>query len=105
MVALWHLLLLICIATPVWASLAAARRSNVGVAGYTLALIVGLALGAFFGWTMWATHWIVGNKIDRAAPAKQEWYFRALYFSKLLWMVLAAFVGLWLTTALLRVVF
>ena len=105
MFALWHLLLGICIATPIAASLAEARRASVGVAGYTLALIVGIVLGALFGWTMWATHLAVGNKIMKAAPAKQEWYFRALYFTKLLWIALAAFVAVWLSKVVLRVTF
>jgi hypothetical protein len=91
--------------TPITASLCVARRANVGVAGYMLAISVGIALGAFFGWTMWASHWIVGNKITRAAPAKEEWYCRALYFTKLLWIMLAAIVGQWLSKVVMRVVF
>ena len=105
MIPLWHLLLLICIATPVSVSVIAARRASVGIAGYALALMVGLALGAFFGWTMWAAHWIVGNKIMRAAPARQEWYGGAFYFSKVLWSLLAAVVALRLTSVVLRLVF
>ena len=105
MFALWHLLLGICVATPIVASLAEARRASVGVAGYILALIVGIVLGAFFGWTMWATHWAVGNKIIKAAPAKEEWYFGALYFTKLLWIALAVFVATWLSNVVLRVAF
>lgn len=103
--ALWHLLLGICITTPISTALVVARRANVGVAGYALAFSLGLAVGAFFGWTMWAGHWIIGNKITTAAPAKQEWYARALYFTKLVWIVLAAFVGYWLSQVVLRVVF
>src|ERR1044072_4583641 len=105
MIPLWHLLLAFCIVTPITSSLVVARRANVGVAGYTLVIIVGLAVGAFFGWTMWASHWIVANQITRAAPAKQDWYARALYFTKLLWIMLAALVGQWLSTVVLRVVF
>ena len=105
MFALWHLLLGICILTPIFGSLAQARRANVGVAGYILALIVGIVLAAFFGWTMWATHWAVGHKIMKAAPAKQEWYARALYFTKLLWIALAAFVAGWLSNVVLQVTF
>lgn len=105
MFALWHLLLGICVATPIAISLAVARRASVGVGGYTLVLIVGIALGTFFGWTMWATHWAVGNKIIKAAPAKEEWYFGALYFTKFVWILLAAFVAGWLSDLVLRVAF
>jgi hypothetical protein len=105
MFALWHLLLGVCITTPITTALVVARRANVGMVGYALAFSSGLAVGAFFGWTMWASHWIVGNKITRSAPAKQEWYARAFYFTKLVWIVLAACVGLWFSKLVLRVVF
>jgi hypothetical protein len=105
MFALGHLLLGICIATPIAISFVEARRASVGVGSYALALIVGIASGAFFGWTMWATHLAVGNRIMKAAPAKQEWYARALYFTKFLWIALAVFVAGWLSNVVLRITF
>jgi hypothetical protein len=69
------------------------------------ALVAGYTLAAFFGWTMWATHLAVGNRIMKAAPAKQEWYARALYFTKFLWIALAVFVAMWLSNVVLRITF
>lgn len=37
------------------------------MAGYILALIVGIVLGAFFGWTMWATHWLLATDPEGGA--------------------------------------
>lgn len=103
--ALWHLLLLICIGTPIAASLAVARRATAGIGGYAIAIIVGLALSAFFGWTTWATHRTVANRLESSPHPKEDWFTYGLYFSKIVWIILAAFVGLRLTSWLLRVVF
>jgi hypothetical protein len=107
--ALWHVLILICVALPIGSALASARYVNVAPGGYLLAAAVGLVVGACCGWVMWKTHWVVGSKVQRhfshAPLASQEWYFRAFYLAKLVWVGLAGFLGFWLSLALLRVVF
>ena len=87
--ALWQLLILICIALPIGTSLASAQHANVAPGGYALAIAVGLAVGACWGWAMYATHRIVVSKLQHRLPseaglAKQEWYFRGLYLAKIL---------------------
>lgn len=108
--ALWQLLILLCFAVPVGTSLTSARYANVGLRGYTLAGIVGLAVGACCGWAMWTTHKVVVRKVQKHSPsgaslARQEWYFRAFYLAKILWVGFAGFLGFWLPLALLRWVF
>jgi hypothetical protein len=106
---LWQLLILICIAVPVGPALASAQHGRVGPGGYALAIAVGLAVGACCGWVMYATHETVGSKLQRltseTSPAKQEWYFFGFYLAKFLWLALAGFLGFWLSSMLLRIVF
>ena len=107
---LWQLLILICVALPIGTSLASARCVNVGPAGYALATAVGLAVGVCCGWTMWRSHRPIGSKLQGlpssgASLERQEWYFRAFYLAKILWIGFAGFLGFWLSLALLRVAF
>jgi hypothetical protein len=105
--ALWHLLIAMCIAVPAANAFASARYANVGPGGYVLAIGVGLAVGVFCGWVMYATHDIVGRKLKgyASSDASEEWYFRLFYLAKVLWLGFAVFVGGWLSSALLRIVF
>lgn len=107
--ALWHVLILMCVALPIGTSLSAAQYANVEPGGYAVAIAVGFAVGACCGWTMWTTHKIVVSKLQRhlsgASLAKQEWYFRAFYLAKTMWAGFAGYLGFWLSLTLLRVVF
>ena len=108
--ALWHVLILICVAAPIGTALASARYANVGPGGYALAIVVGGAVGACCGWTMWTTHKIVVTRMQRLPPsetslARQDWYFRAFYFTKIVLVGFAGFLGFWVSLVLLRVVF
>lgn len=108
--ALWHLLILICVALPIGTSLSSARYANVGSSGYALAVAVGVAVGACCGWVMYSTHRMVMSKLQRRSHAevslaKQEWYFRGFYLAKILWVAFAGFLGFWLSFASLRIVF
>lgn len=108
--ALWHLLVLICVAVPIGTSLASAQHAMVGPGGYASAIAVGLAVGVCCAWAMYATHKVVVSKLQRRLPsetslAKQEWYFFGFYLAKILWLGFAGFLGSWLSSALLRVAF
>src|SRR5262245_3892967 len=108
--ALWQLLILICVALPLGSALASARSMNVEAGGYALTGAVGLAVGTCCGWIMWKTHRVVVDSMRRSPTlepnlAKQEWGFRAFYLAKVVWIGFAGFLGFWLSSALLRVVF
>ena len=110
MATLWQFLILMCIAFPLGSALASARHEKVGPGGYALAIAVGLAVGVCCGWVMYATHNIAVRKLLRRPPsetslAKQKWFIRVFYLAKFLWLALAGFLGFWLSSVLLRVVF
>jgi hypothetical protein len=108
--ALWHVLVLICFAAPIGTSLASAQYARAGLGGYALAIAVGLAVAGGCGWTMWISHGTVGEYIERhsnpeGSPPNRHWYFGAFYTAKLLWVAFAGFLGFWLSSVLLRIVF
>ena len=75
-----------------------------------MAIVVGLAVAVCCGWVMYATHKVVGEKLHRCFPsetlvAKLEWSFRGFYVAKILWIFVAGFLGFWLSSMLLRIVF
>jgi hypothetical protein len=109
--ALWHLLILICVALPVGTSLAAAQYAKVGFEGSVLAAAVGLVVGPCCGWVMWRTHKIVVSRLQPLLPSgdslgKREWYFGGgFYLAKVLWLGFAGFLGFSLSLALSRALF
>jgi hypothetical protein len=108
--ALWHLLIGMCIAVPVGTAFAEARDANVGPGGYILAIGVGLAVGVFCGWAIYVSRKIVLSELNRressgASQISQERYARAFYFAQFLWLGFAGFLGGWLSSVLLRIVF
>jgi hypothetical protein len=76
--------------------------------GYVLALATGLAVGVSSSWIMWWMHRaLVPNLLHRLEEGDPlaDWYGRAFYVSKVVWIVLAGLVGFWLSSALLHKVF
>jgi hypothetical protein len=108
MVALWHLLILICFVMPIGGALASAGLAGVGFGGYVLTIVVGLVVGVCCSWAMWFAHKIFVTKLQRHLDLEHsvsEWYFRAFYFSKIVWIGFALWLGAWLSSLLLRLVF
>ena len=101
---LWHLLLLICITTTFFTSLAVPWRANYGLSGYGIAIIVGFVVSAFFGWTMWTTHKAVAQRFENSPHPNDDWFAYGLYVIKIVWILLSGFVGFWLTSWLIRAV-
>ena len=51
---------------------------------------------------MYATHRVVGEKLLRRFPSETspaKWSFRAFYFAKILWIVVAGFLAGWLSSS------
>jgi hypothetical protein len=100
--ALWDLLTALCFVMPIAGALATVRDVQKGWAGYALAIIVGAVLGTLCAWAMrtasskLATRSSTGPKID------SPWFFRALYFAAFVWIVIALFLGSWVTEASLH---
>ena len=105
MVSLWDLLLVICFAMPIGGALSSASIRKVGFGGYALAITLGLALGACCAWAMRTVGATVAAHIQRHPVSLHDRYFRALYFAAMLWIILTLFLGGWVSSALLRLVF
>ena len=105
MVSLWDLLTVVCCVTPIGGALASAKITKVGFSGYTLAITIGLAIGVCCAWTMRTVGDTVAARIRRQAVSLHEGYFRMLYFAAVVWIAFALFLGLWVSLALLRLVF
>jgi hypothetical protein len=105
---LWQLLVAICFVFPIGTALGPARAADVGIRGYVLAIATGLAVGACCSWIMWRTHKAVIPKLLRRLEERRslaEWYGRAFYVSKVVWIAFAGSLAFWLSWTLLRRVF
>jgi hypothetical protein len=90
---------------PIGGAMASAKLAKVRFGGYALAITIGLALGVCCAWTMWTVGKTVGDHIRRKSESLHGRYFRALYFAAMLWIVFALFLGEWVTSAAIRIVF
>lgn len=91
--SLWHLLHAVCVAIAVGSSMVPARIANAGVAGYLLAVTIGLAVGVSCAWTMWTVGNVIGNRIRALPDAVHEKYFRLLYLGAMFWILLTGLFG------------
>jgi hypothetical protein len=90
---------------PIGGALASAEIAKVGLVGYALAITSGIAVGIACAWMMRAVGKTVGSRIQRHEESSREWYFRALYFVVMLWIVLAGCFGRLASTMAMRLVF
>ena len=104
---LWHLLIGVCFSAPVGTALAPARIAKAGIGGYVLAMVTGLAVGSSCSWIMWWMHKALVPNLQRRleeGDPLSDWYGRAFYVSKVLWIIFAGLLGFWLSAALLRTI-
>jgi hypothetical protein len=101
-VSLWDLLIALCWAMPVAGALASARLARVGFFGYALTLVAGLVLGLGCAYILRTAGKTAVDGWGGNSTSTQEWYFRALYFVAVMWIVLALFLGAWASSAMLR---
>jgi hypothetical protein len=95
----------VCFVMPLAGALAGAKLSKAGFGAYAVAVAVGLALGLCFAWIMWTVGKIVAAHMKGKPVPAQERYAWALYFAAMLWIVLALFLGGWVSSAVIRLVF
>jgi uncharacterized protein YneF (UPF0154 family) len=106
MAALWQLLILICFVIPIGGAMSAAKIANAPPAGFALAILVGLVVGMSCAWTMWLMHKLFVAKLEQHPDWQHSaWFARTFYASKLLWIVVALFLGHWLSSRVLRIIF
>ena len=90
---LWHLLRAACFLMPTVAALVSAKHAEVGFGGYTLTLTIAVVLGVGSAWTMEVAARAVATRSERHSASLREWYFRALYFAAVLWILFTGIVG------------
>ena len=91
MVSFWDLMTGVCFAMPIGGALAA--EEGKGASEHAEAIIIGLAVGCLWAWTMRA----VGVNFVRSG-ARSNGQFRALYFGAMVWMFAGLFLGSWVTS-------
>lgn len=101
-VSLWNLLNALCFVVPISGSIASSCVTKAGFGGYALAIVIGLALGVGCGWTMFKAGRSIAERIKKQRESMQERYFRALYIAAILWIVVALFLGAWVSRMALR---
>ena len=99
---LWHLLEGVCFIAPISGAIASSSLAKVGFGGYLLALAIGIGLGVACAWTMFRAGRSIVARIRKQPDLVQERYFRGLYCAAILWIILALFIGHWVTAAVLR---
>ena len=104
-VTLWDLLTLISLAAPVGSACAAAKVSHVGLAGYALAILVGLAIGLCCAVCMrLALLRVVGYLIQGNVSERGSIAFAGLMLvAAFIWIVVGGLAGGWLTGKLLNI--
>jgi len=79
-----------------------AREAGGGLKGYAIAAIVGLLVGLICLGAARITVVSAAKALGRYSERIQERCLRALYFSAILWMILATMLSRWLTLETLR---
>jgi hypothetical protein len=103
--ALWDLLASICFTIAIPSALRPARMARVGVAGYTLAGLIGLIIGV----TCVVLQYMAAYKVQKlaaniASETRKEWLFRMLYLAAVVWIFVSAVAADRLSSWLLRAI-
>jgi hypothetical protein len=99
---LWTLLIATSSMALIGGALAALRTVTGGARHYVLASLSGLLLAAANAWT-WNR---LGHAVDRyvrpLSQLRRERYLRLLYLAAAIWFLCAGVLGIWITSAVLR---
>ena len=80
----------------------AAKHEHATLGGYLLSIVVGLVLAACNAWAIYKAGAVLARVTASSPKARQEWSGRAFFLLILLWSPLAAFLGNWVTSAVMR---
>jgi hypothetical protein len=103
-VTLWDLLTLISFVVPVAGASADAKHFHGGLAGYVLAISVGLAIGGCCAVCMRIALVRVGGYLVRSnvSARAQSWYSGLMLIAAFTWMIFGLFAESWLVTKIMR---
>ena len=101
---LWTLLIGVCFFTAVGSAWdAAAAKTSIG--GHLVAVVIGLVVGVACAWAMWRVGETAGTRaLKQQSESRQRWYIRGIYASSIFWIFLAAVLGKWAASELLRLI-
>lgn len=87
---------------PITGALATAKAANVGFTGYTLAIVLGAALGLACAWALQIAGAAVGTRMRQEPATRRTGYARTLSVAALLWIAIALALGIWLSSIAMR---
>jgi hypothetical protein len=90
---------------PIGGSLATAKLANAGFSGHALCVVVGLGMGVCCASMMRIAGKIGFDHLKGQSASSREWFARALYFVAVLWILLSLFLGYWVSSAAMKLVF
>ena len=105
----WDLLTGLCFGMPIGGALAPAGLAKAGIGGYAFAITIGVVLGVCCAWMMRVAGNAVVAKLQRrpdwlAAAPLRRLFFGGFIFAVVLWIVFVLLLGVWVSSALLRLV-
>jgi hypothetical protein len=80
----------------------AARHEHPAFGGYILAIVVGVLLAGCNGWIMYKAAEVLANLTTASSASRQGWWGRAFSLVVLLWLPLAAYLGDWVSSTMIR---
>jgi hypothetical protein len=80
----------------------AAIHEHATLGGYVLAIVIGLLLAACNAWIVYKAGDVVADLTSSCSKPRQKWCGRVFFLVILLWIPLAAFLGDWTTSAVIR---
>ena len=102
--SLWNLLTALCLVMPTAGALATVKDLPHGWVGYATAITVGLLLGVGCAWAMRTLGSRVAVSSAPTPDSPNTWRFRALYMGAVIWIVVALFLGSWVTETALHLI-
>ena len=101
---IWHLIICMCFSMPIAGAAVSAKLARVGLGGWVLALCVGSVIGVCFGAAMWYGMRAIWNYSQRNLPSGQNRYVVAAYLAVIPLLFVAGLIGLWISSAILRLI-
>ena len=101
---LWTLLTLMSSVSYIFSAIMTAKNAQAGVGGYALAIIIGLLLGVCNAWALQRVGAAAHDRSKRHSEKLREWWLGALYVASVAWVLVAAFLGAWLTSVAMRLI-
>lgn len=80
----------------------AATHGHAAFGTYLLAIVVGLLLALCNGWIVYKAGDLLAKLTCSSSKRRQEWFGRAFFLVILLWLPVAAYVGSWVSSAVMR---